>query len=95
MPEGDRVVLVARVPEGLHLDILYITDHGFVVLVGERKLRLLQEAEVPLVELFASSGEYVAAVAEKSREEALAALGGIEEQALAGLSEDERSRFIA
>lgn len=94
MPEGDRVVLIARVPEGVHLDILYTTDHGFVVLVGERKLRLLQEAEVPLVELFATAGEYVAAVADKSREEALAALGGVEDQALAGLTPEERGRFI-
>jgi hypothetical protein len=94
MAVGDRVVLVARAPEGLHLDILYTTGHGFVVLAGERTLRLLQEAEVPLVELFATAGEYVAAVADKSREEALVALGGVEEQALAGLTPDERGRFI-
>lgn len=95
MPEGDRVVLVARLPEEPHLDILCVTEHGFVVLVGERKLQLLRQAEIPLVELFASGGDYVAAVAGKSREEAVAALGGAEDRALATLSDDERSRFFA
>jgi hypothetical protein len=94
MAVGDRVVLVARVPEGLALDILYFSARGFVVLAGERTLELLRQAEVPLVELFATSGDYVAAVAEKSREEAVAALGGVEEQALAALSPEERGRFI-
>ncbi|HEU0301622.1 MAG TPA: hypothetical protein VFR37_19360, partial [Longimicrobium sp.] len=74
-------------------DVIARTSLGFVVRVSPQERAALQAEGVPFAPLFDSSGEYVAAVAGATRDQAVAALEQAQTQAIAALDPGARGAF--
>jgi hypothetical protein len=93
MANTSRVVLVARLPDDLVVDILFKTSKGVAILASDKAIALLKGKGIAVVELFRSGNDYAAGVANLTREQAIAAVESVQSTALAALTPEERGRF--
>ena len=91
--ENYPIVLVPRLPDTPYLGVVFRTDKGFAVRATEATLQSLKQQNISVVELFANTYEYLAAVSDRSAQEALAAIQDRQNQAIAALEPGDRDQF--
>lgn len=93
MADDVAIVMIPSMPAGMVLDFVFKTEVGVAVRASEEKISQLRARGIPVVELFRSGNEYAAAVMNRSKEEAIAAISRVQDTALAQLTTDERDQF--
>ena len=88
-----RIVLIPSLPSGLGLDLIAHLPRGIAVQVSDSELAALQARGVATAELFLDFNAYAATVHNQTTEDALAAISGRQDAAIAALSGADRNQF--
>jgi predicted Zn-dependent protease len=93
MDEVRKIVLVPRVPKDPHLDLLFRTARGFAVQATGAQVEAVRSQGIAVVELYATADDYVAAMQNLTKEQAIAAVEIKQTEALAALDPADRGQF--
>jgi hypothetical protein len=93
MDEERRIVLIPRWPADMHLDLLFRTSKGFAVQISDAKIQALRDQGIAALQLYLTVNDYVSAMSNLSREQAIAAVETTQSQALAALNPSDRDQF--
>lgn len=88
-----RVVLISRFPDDSAPDVVFETDAGFGVQATDADVQAFQAQGIAVAELYATVDDWVAAVQDLTRDDAIAAVGNVQNQALASLDPANRGQF--
>jgi hypothetical protein len=95
MADEFRIVLIPRMPGDMALSFVFRTEKGIAVRASVDNIQSLRSRGIPVLELYSSSNDYSGDMYNLTKDEALAAIGTLQDTRLALLSEGERSQFVA
>jgi hypothetical protein len=88
-----RIVLIPKLPDDPHLDVVFRTSKGFAVKVTDADVQALTSQKIAVASLYASTDDYVASVMSLSRQDAIAAVQSTQDQAVAALDPSDQGQF--
>jgi hypothetical protein len=93
MADERRIVVIPRWPDDSYLDLLFRTSKGFAVQVSDAQIQALRDQGIAAVKLYSTVNDYVSAMWNLSRDEAIAAIETVQTQTLAALDASDRNQF--
>lgn len=88
-----RVVLISRIPDDSAPDVIFETEAGFGVQATDDDLQVFQAQGIAVIDLYATVDDWAVAVQDLTRDDAIAAVEKVQNQALALLAPANRGQF--
>jgi hypothetical protein len=93
MSDEPRIVLIPRIPDDPVPDVVFETPVGFAVQATDADIQAFRAQSIAVIELYSTVDDYLSAMQNVSSDEAIAAVGTVQNQALAALDPSNRAQF--
>jgi hypothetical protein len=88
-----RIVLIPRIPDDSAPEVVFETDAGFAVEATDADVQAFQAQSIAVLQLYSTVDDWIAKIQDLTRDEAVAAAGNDQSQALASLDPASRGQF--